>query len=235
MSTTASGPAPGDNAAQAGPPDSLRAPLEQGEDGPDPQPLPPRGFSLFWRTFLLLLLLLAASSTGWYQLFQRLEYQPRIINNARQVASLVNLSRAALAHSDGIERVALIKTLAQQEEVRILPREPGDMFEPFTETALERRVSTELVARLGPDTRVARSVNGETGLWISFSINGDAYWLLMDRSRVRGLWSNGAWLLWLTTLLALSLAGAAALARLINRPLQQLLRASVRRSSASCP
>jgi two-component system osmolarity sensor histidine kinase EnvZ len=117
--------------------------------------------------------------------------------------------------------------MAQQEEVRILTREPGDRFEPFSNTALERRVSSTLVTRLGPDTLVAGRVNGEPGLWISLSINGDSYWLRMARSRIRGLWGNGAWLLWITTMVALSLAGAAVLARLIHRPLQQLLRAAV--------
>ena len=57
---------------------------------------------------------------------------------------------------------------------------------------------------------------------------GDSYWLLMDRSRVGALLGGGAWLLWLATLVALSLLGAALLARLINRPLQQLSRAAAR-------
>ena len=49
----------------------------------------------------------------------------RALQTAQQIASLVNLSRAALVHSDGIARVSLIKTMADQEGVRILPREPG--------------------------------------------------------------------------------------------------------------
>ncbi|MDR2153600.1 MAG: HAMP domain-containing protein [Burkholderiaceae bacterium] len=204
---------------------SASAPLEQDAEQTRRRPY---GFSLLWRTFLLLVLLLVGSAIGWYQVFQRVEYQPRIINNARQVASLVNLSRAALIHSDGIERIALIKTLAEQEEVRIKTREPGDKFELFTETGLQRRISGEMIMYLGPDTLVASSVNGEPGLWVSFSIKGDAYWLLMDRSRIKTMWDNGTWLLWLTMLVALSLAGALVLARLINYPLQQLLKAAIR-------
>ena len=50
------------------------------------------------------------------------------MQTAQQIASLVNLSRAALVHSDAIARVSLIKTLADQEGVRILPREPTDRF-----------------------------------------------------------------------------------------------------------
>ncbi len=207
-------------------PDSMHAPLE----GPDVSRRRRRAFgvSLFWRTFILLSLLLLASAAGWYQLFRKLEYEPRVIDNARQVASLVNLSRAALIHSDAIARVSLIKTLAEQEKVRILPHEPGDKFDLFAQTELERRMSNELIARLGPDTVVASRVNDELGLWVGFSIEGDSYWLLMDRSRVGALLGGGTWLLWLATLGGVSLVGAALLARLINRPLRQLSIAAAR-------
>ena len=196
--------------------DSLNAPLEGGPSAPRVS------ISLFWRTFLLLSVLLVSSTFGWYQLFRTLEYEPRVIANARQIASLVNLSRAALIHSDAIARVSLIKTMADQEKVRILPREPGDKFTAFAQNELERHISRELVARLGAGTVVAGSVNGETGLWVGFSIEGDSYWLLMDRSRVGALLGGPTWVLWLATLGALSVIGAAVLARLINRPLKQL-------------
>ena len=182
----------------------------------------PFGISLFWRTFLLLSLLLLGSSIGWYQMFRTLEYEPRVIDNARQIASLVNLSRAALVHSDAIARVSLIKTLAEQEKVRIAPREPGDKFDLFNQTELERRMSAEIVSRLGPGTVVASRVNNEPGLWVGFSIEGDSYWLLTERSRIGALLGGSAWLLWLASLGAVSLVGAALLARVINRPLRQL-------------
>ena len=188
----------------------------------------PFGISLFWRTFLLLSLLLLGSSIGWYQMFRTLEYEPRVIDNARQIASLVNLSRAALIHSDAIARVSLIKTLAEQEKVRILPREPGDRFDLFNQTELERRMSAEIMARLGPGTVVASRVNDEAGLWVGFQIEGDSYWLLTDRSRVGALLGGSAWLLWLAMLGMVSLIGAALLARFINRPLRQLSIAAAR-------
>jgi len=180
------------------------------------------GLGLFWRTLLLLLLLLLGSALGWYQLFRTLEYEPRAIDNAHQVASLVSLARAALTTSDGIARVALIKTLASQEQVNILPRERGDTFDPFAQTRLERRISNELVTSLGPDTVVASSVNGKPGLWVGFSVARDAYWLQMERSRIGTLLGGSVWALWLAVLAALSLLGALALARLITLPLRRL-------------
>jgi two-component system, OmpR family, osmolarity sensor histidine kinase EnvZ len=179
------------------------------------------GVSLFWRTFFLLGVLLIGSILAWLQTFRALEYEPRAIQSAQQLASLVNLSRAALVYSDSIQRVALIKTLAETEGVRIAPREPADRFEPYGQDSQSSRVAQELSTRLGAGTVVARNVNGEAGLWVGFSIEGDAYWLLTDPSRI-GPVAGRTWLIWLTTAGALSLAGAALIARLINRPLKQL-------------
>jgi two-component system, OmpR family, osmolarity sensor histidine kinase EnvZ len=196
------------------------APLET-----TPAPLemrPKRGLSLFWRTFFFLALLLFGSIVAWLQTFRALESEPRAIQSAQQLASLVNLSRAALRYSDSIARVSLIKTLADEERVRITPREPKDRFEMFDKNdELGQRIAQELKGRLGSGTVVASKVNDVKGLWVGFAIDGDAYWLLTDPSKV-GPSRNSTWIIWLITAAALSLAGAAFIARLINRPLKQL-------------
>ena len=180
-----------------------------------------RGFSLFWRTFFFLALLLFGSIIAWLQTFRSLESEPRAIQSSHQLASLVNLSRAALRYSDTIARVSLIKTLADEEEVRISLREPKDSFKLFERDVLGERISQELKTRLGSDTVVASEVNSIQGLWVGFSIDKDAYWLQTDISRI-GPSRGSTWLIWLITAAALSLAGAALIARLINRPLKLL-------------
>ena len=196
------------------------APLETG-----PAPLemrPRRGVSLFWRTFLFLALLLLGSILAWLQTFRSLESEPRAIQGAQQLASLVNLSRAALRYSDSIARLSLIKTLADEERVRITMREPKDTFEEFGKNKPNDAViSQELKARLGSGTVVASKVNGVDGFWVGFSINGDSYWLLTDPSKV-GPSRNSTWIVWLVVAVVLSLAGAAFIARLINQPLREL-------------
>ncbi len=179
------------------------------------------GLSLFWRTFFLLALLLFGSILAWLQTLRALEFEPRAIQTAQQIASLVNLSRAALVHSDAIMRVSLIKTITEKEGVRVVPREPGDRYEPFDTDSVNRRINQELTARLGPGTVVANSVNGKPGLWVGFVIDRDNYWLQTDRERFNQT-ANKTWLIWLSTGALLSLAGAAIIARLINRPLKQL-------------
>ena len=75
--------------------------------------------SLFWRTFFLLALLLASGVFAWVQTFRALEFEPRAIQAAQQIASLVNLTRAALLGTDGINRIAIIKSVSTLESVKL--------------------------------------------------------------------------------------------------------------------
>ncbi|HRD95439.1 MAG TPA: ATP-binding protein [Rubrivivax sp.] len=181
----------------------------------------PVGFSLFWRTFFLLAILLAGGVFAWVQTLRALEFEPRAVQAAQQTAGLVNLSRAALRQADGINRVALVKSLGSQEAIRVTPREPGDRWEPFEVDRFTRRVGQELRATLGPDAVVARSVNGRGGMWVGFTIDRDAYWLQAEASHGAALASN-TWAIWTGIALLATLLGSVAIASLINRPLRQL-------------
>ena len=177
--------------------------------------------SLFWRTFFLLAVLLVGGVFAWLQTFRALEFEPRAVQAAQQIASLVNLSRAALRQADGINRVALVKTMSNQEAVRILPREPGDRWAPFETDRFSRAIGHELRSNLGPGTLVANNVNGVDGLWVGFSIEKDPYWLQADQTRVHPM-AGSTWLLWVSISLLATVLGSAAVARLINQPLRDL-------------
>ncbi len=177
--------------------------------------------SLFWRTFCLLAILLAGGVFAWVQTLRALEFEPRAVQEAAQIAGLVNLTRGALKQADGINRVALVKGMGQQGSIRVTPREPADRIEPFEVDRFTRRVSRELRAVMGPDTEVARSVNGQGGLWVSFSIERDQYWLQAEAAQ-SGPLTGYTWFAWIGIALLATLVGSVAIARLINRPLKQL-------------
>jgi two-component system osmolarity sensor histidine kinase EnvZ len=82
---------------------------------------------------------------------------------------------------------------------------------------------------LGRDTITARSVNGQEGLWVGFRLGDDMFWLQLNPDRLSSV-SGSTWLAWAGIAALLSLAGAAALAGWLNRPLQQLLKAMLRLS-----
>ncbi|WP_201492832.1 sensor histidine kinase [Rubrivivax sp. A210] len=165
-------------------------------------------------------MLLAGGIVAWVTTLRALELEPRAVQSAQQTAALVNVARAALKQSDGINRVALLKSLGSQQAVRVAPREPSDEWEPYEIDRFTRRVAAELRAVLGPGTVVARSVNGRTAMWVGFIIERDAYWLQADAAAAPI--SGGTWMVWIGTALLATLLGAAVSSRLINKPLKQL-------------
>ena len=164
--------------------------------------------SLFWRTFFLLALLLASGVFAWVQTFRALEFEPRAIQAAQQIASLVNIARAALLGTDGINRIAIIKSVSTLESVKLTPREPTDKWEPFEVDRFQRVIERELRDQLGPDTIVASSMNGTPGLWVGFSIARDSFWLKVDPTRV-GPMSTSTIVLWVSIALLATVLGSA--------------------------
>ena len=183
--------------------------------------VPRFAMSLFWRTFILLAVLLGAGIFAWLQTFRALEFEPRAVQAAQQIASLVNLSRAALRYSDAINRVTVVKAMSDQEAVKVVPREPKDQFEPFEVDRFSRAVGQELRSRLGPHTVVANSVNGVPGLWVGFNIENDPFWLQADPKRVQAV-AGSTYFVWTSIALLATVLGSAVIAGLINRPLKEL-------------
>ena len=177
--------------------------------------------TVFWRTFLAQVALIAVGLMVWVQTFVSLEIEPQALQSARQIASLVNLSRAALQHTDSIARLSLVKTLADEERLRISPREKSDHFQPYGTSPFERRLSAALVDNLGAGTIVASEVNGFAGLWVAFAMDADTYWMLLDPRHAEGI-RRQTWLLWLVAAVSLSVLGAAWVAYMVSKPLKAL-------------
>jgi two-component system osmolarity sensor histidine kinase EnvZ len=188
---------------------------------------------LFWRTFLLILLLLAASSAAWLQIFRIVEREPRAQQLAAQIIAIVNITRSALLYSDPIVRLALLADLADNQGIRIVPLEQSDSAQPFSgpvATLARERVMTAL----GPHTRLASEVNGVAGIWVSFAIDADEYWVVIDRDPL-ALDVGTRWIGWAVIAAVASLLAAAAITRVVNRPLARLSQAAGELGSGRSP
>jgi two-component system osmolarity sensor histidine kinase EnvZ len=182
--------------------------------------------SLFTRTFLLLSGLIGTSLILWFQLFQLLEREPRAQQVAQRVTSSVNLSRSALAFADANYREALLNDFAKLEGIRIYPNLQTDQIAPIqSDDLFEVLVGELLQNKLGDSVIVAEAVNHEQGLWVSFMIQDDRYWLRMDWDRLEHD-STLEWLGWATMALLLSLIGAAIVTNLVNQPLHGITQAA---------
>ena len=191
----------------------------------DKRRAPHRGVPLpggiFWRTFFLIALLIGISLAGWFQSFRIIERIPRAQQVAQTIISVINVTRSALIYSDPERRTELLRDLAHNESIRIYPLEPTDIVRPLEDSPAMQLAQQIVRKRLGEDTRMAQNVNGQDGLWVSFAIEDDDYWVLFERDRVAAV-PGLQWLRWGTIALGLSLVGAIVISRLINLPLQRL-------------
>jgi two-component system, OmpR family, osmolarity sensor histidine kinase EnvZ len=183
--------------------------------------------SLFWRTFLLLAVSTLLSVTVTLQMFRWFNKVPPEQQIAWELASAVNLTRNALVSSSGEKRRTLLATLARDEGASLSPLEPNDMIEAEPDSFGELDITgidARLKALLGEKTKLALKVNGESGTWVSFEIDSDAYWLHLNRNRIKRHASPPFFTI-AAIALALSLVATLALGRLINQPLRNLANA----------
>src|SRR5690606_13316843 len=176
---------------------------------------------LFSRSFLLLAGLMLVSLGAWLQVFFSMEEGPRATQMAQRVVTAVSITHSALVYAPPSVRPALLLDLATKESLRVQPRAPTDILQPLPDSNYWNHVAAEIKSRLGQDTQVMWSVNDADGVWVSFEINNDKYWLVFDREQL-GLTAGIEWIGWAGTALLLALLGAAISVRFVNRPLQQL-------------
>lgn len=177
--------------------------------------------SLFWRTFLLLCGLVFFSVIGWLQSFRVLSELPYSQGVAQHIVSTVNLTKYALVTADPLYRIDLLKTLAAREGVLISPRDPTDRISRIPTDGFNGLIEQLVKTSLGPDTILATRVNGNKGLWVTFDIDGDAYWLQTSDDMLDPPYGT-TWLWWALAAGIASLFGATLLARHVARPLDRL-------------
>ncbi|SFC12967.1 sensor histidine kinase [Massilia yuzhufengensis] len=180
---------------------------------------------LFWRTFLLMSALTAASMGSWIGMISVFQRGAEVQKTAELVNSVVTITKAALTHSAPHLRTELLLELVSNEGIRIQAVNDTDIVEPPPSNPLMPEIAAMVRERLGKQTRFSRGVNGVPGFYISFNIDEDEYWLMLERERIAGL-TRVQWLGWATLVGLLSLLGAALISSLVNLPLARLTAAA---------
>ncbi|MFC5462159.1 ATP-binding protein [Massilia niabensis] len=180
---------------------------------------------LFWRTFFLLSLLTTLSIGSWIGMLNVFQRDRQVQQTAELVVSVVTITKAALTHSAPDLRRELLLELVSNEGIRIFALEDSDVVDPPPANPLMPEIAAAVRDKLGPQTRFSSRVNGVAGFYISFNIDEDQYWLMLERERIAGL-TRVQWLGWASVVGVLSLLGAAFISSLINVPLARLTAAA---------
>lgn len=183
---------------------------------------------------LLIALLLTIGQVIALQLFDYFEREPRATAAAMQVITVVNYTRASLIAAHENRRLALLSELTGKEGVRIYALDLLEEVEPLPDDPFIQLIGKKIKERLGEDTLVAVNHFGIPGLWVSFSIGQDDFWVVIPRVQVDRPFP-WQWLGWGALVILLSLAGAYLTAARINRPLRMLVNAADRLRNGEFP
>lgn len=181
--------------------------------------------SLLWRSVLLIALLLTVAHFAWLQIFRISEREPRAQQIAQQIVSVINLTRAALITAQPGKRLGLLADISQREGIQVYLGELNEKIAPLPDLPVVRLIETELRKRLGPDTRFTTNRNDVPGVWVSFTIDDDEYWVALPRARLERV-EPLRWVGWGILVLVLAFVGAFLIVSRINRPLRELTRAA---------
>ena len=190
--------------------------------------------TLLWRSVLLIAALLVVSHLVWLQIFRASETEPHALQAAQQVVSVVNLTRAALVTAEPGRRFALLDELAEREGIQVYAGDPKDVAPPLPDRPFLRIMERRLQQDLGSQTRLAVEREGVKGVWVSFRIDNEEFWVSLPRSRIERNTSL-RWIGWGVLVLVLAVVGAFLIVARINRPLGELTRAAEQLGRGATP
>jgi two-component system osmolarity sensor histidine kinase EnvZ len=176
---------------------------------------------------LLVAVLLAVGQFASLQIFEYFEREPRAEATALQAVTVVNYTRASLIASQDNLRLALLSEITGKEGVRIYYADFMEEIEPLPADPFIRMVAEKIRQRLGVETIITVNHYGVQGLWVSFNIGQDDFWVVIPRMHVERPFP-WQWLGWGALVFLLSLAGGYVIAARINRPLRLLMNAANR-------
>lgn len=183
--------------------------------------------TLLSRLLLLIALLLAISIYASLKIFDYFDREPRATTAALQAVTIVNYTRASLIASHENRRLALLSELSGREGVRVYAADFLEDIEPLPDDPFINLIAQKIRERLGEETIITVNHYDIPGLWISFNVGQDDFWVVIPKIQVDRPFP-WHWLGWAAVVGLLSLLGAYIIAARINRPLNLLVHAAER-------
>ncbi len=180
--------------------------------------------TLLARFLILIATVLIIAQVVSIRIFDYFERGPRAEAIAQEIETIVNFTRVSLISSREDKRLELLSELSTKGDIRIYPAYYFEDIEPLAPDPFLKVVVRKLKERLGENTIVITDHYGIPGLWVSFSIDQDEFWVVIPTPGDRPFpWH---WIGWGIIVAGLSIIGAYATATRINRPLNLLIQAT---------
>ncbi len=183
--------------------------------------------TLLSRLLLLIALLLGVSIYASLKIFDYYERGPRAATAALQAVTIVNYTRASLIAAHENRRLALLSELSGREGVRVYSADFLEDIEPLPNDPFIQLIAEKIRGKLGEETIITVNHYGIPGLWVSFNVDQDDFWVVIPKIQVDRPFP-WHWLGWAAVVALLSLLGAYIIASRISRPLNMLVQAANR-------
>tara|TARA_B100001769_G_scaffold179389_1_gene141618 strand:- start:664 stop:1992 length:1329 start_codon:yes stop_codon:yes gene_type:complete len=180
---------------------------------------------LLTRFVLLIATLLIVSQLVSLKIFDNFEREPRAAALAQEIITIVNFTKASLYAAAPSKRIQLFREINAIGDVTIYAAYPFESIEPIPDDPFLQLVVEKISSQLLPGTFVAINHYDIPGVWVSFEIDGDMFWVVVPRL-IRDRPFPWHWIGWGILIAILAIFGAYITTKRISRPIDNLIDAA---------
>ena len=130
---------------------------------------------------LLIATLLIFSQLVSLKIFDNFEREPRAEALAQEIITIVNFTKAALYAAAPSKRIQLFREINNIGDIKIYAAYPFESIEPIPDDPFLKLVVEKITAKISAGNFVAINHYGIPGVWVSFEIDGDMFWVVVPR------------------------------------------------------
>jgi two-component system, OmpR family, osmolarity sensor histidine kinase EnvZ len=180
---------------------------------------------LLSRLVLLIATLLVVSQLVSLKIFDNFEREPRAEALAQEIITIVSFTKAALLAAAPSKRIQLFREINDIGDIKIYDAYPFEPIEPIPDDLFLKLVVKKITAKIPPGNFVVINHYDIPGVWVSFEINGDMFWVVVPRL-ITDRPFPWHWIGWGMVIAILAISGAYITTKRISRPINNLIEAA---------
>ena len=180
---------------------------------------------LLSRFVLLIATLLIVSQLVSLKIFDNFEREPRATALAQEIITIVNFTKAALSAAAPSKRIQLFRELNNIGDIKVYAAYPFESIEPIPNDPFLKLVVKKITARIPSGNFVVINHYDIPGVWVSFEIDGDMFWVVVPRL-ITDRPFPWHWIGWGMVIAILAITGAYITTKRISRPINNLIDAA---------
>ncbi len=174
---------------------------------------------------LLIATLLIVSQLVSLKIFDNFEREPRAEALAQEIITIVNFTKASLYAAAPSKRIQLFREINNIGDIKVYAAYPFESIEPIPNDPFLKLVVQKITSRIPPGSFVVINHYDIPGVWVSFEIDGDMFWVVVPRL-ITDRPFPWHWIGWGIVIAILAIFGAYVTTKRISRPINNLIDAA---------